>query len=151
MNEIYASHHRGLITWLCIVRRDLHIRTCVNRDVARKIAELVRVVVDRPVLAYCDYADNFWCFISCDMQHWSLDIESRPCHNCLRACHRDEKYCLKCLETVSEPCECMERFGHSIKASCFDKLRSRIDLPIANDTNLSQNILPRLNKKQRVS
>ncbi len=135
MNEIYASHHRGLITWLCIVRRDPHIRKCVNRDVARKIAELVRVVMDENVGLVFNRC-GYWGYVT-DTLPLNIDWSVRPCHNCMQSTGQSNKYCSQCSRTIVCDCVCMIEYRSSIDSTCFDKIKHKFDMSEVELSNVT--------------
>ena len=125
--QVLIPHKKLLLSWMCVVKYAPHVRKCINKDVARKIAEMVpidftniqplRLVTRQSILSGVDY-DNLYIWRS---ENWFRSQQQFAiCHECCLPCTtfffdfadaEGRSLCAKHLET----------FQNLFKCPCFGK------------------------------
>jgi len=132
------AHKRSIVTWLCVVKFEPLVHKCVNKDVARLIAGMVKMSlvgeVTFPEFGTMELKDH----VTSSM-FWNWSNRFRPCHGCLfpilpilsQYQAFTPLFCIKCkkLDTSFSTCHCLGHYGFSMSDACFNKFRTRYELP----------------------
>lgn len=89
----YQIRQKAVLTWLWIRKNNPHIIYCVNNDIAKKIASLIKVVLDYMYVDHgavgkltgkTGFPSYYW---------WSKRGRTEPCPICLRPLFRRLTFC----------------------------------------------------------
>ncbi len=133
------------LTWLWMRKTNDTIRRCVNHDIARKICDMIKVVLTGKVftdtgdivcLVMSEKDGNvFWYWKTVETSHhrYCTSLHYRPCVQCLRPVSRRssvdfELYCNRHPVEVGHE-QCCAQFAHSMAKACFNRFRDRYALP----------------------
>jgi hypothetical protein len=134
----YKTQHLACLTFLWMRKIDGNIQKCVDKNIAKKICSMIKVVLtellvnDKYVELQMLGSNPIWTWTFQIGNNHSSSSCFRPCVCCLRpVTNKDDVRCaLTCDRHSSEDhTKCCEIWSYSMSTQCINKFRDRFDFP----------------------